>query len=91
MDMSVRTARAAELIRISDELAADFAAGMSGKTAEVLVETVVNGIPEGYTANYVRTKIVAGADSAQIKSGDIVKGTITGSEGSYCLMDLRFK
>ena len=91
MDMSVRKARAAELIGISDELAADFAAGMSGKTAEVLVETVVNGIPEGYTANYVRTKIDAGADSAQIKSGDIVKGTITGSEGSYCLMDLRFK
>ena len=64
---------------------------MTGKTAEVLVETAEGGVPEGYTANYVRTKVDAGADSAQIKPGDIVKGTITGSEGSYCLMDLRFK
>ncbi|MBR5358375.1 MAG: tRNA (N(6)-L-threonylcarbamoyladenosine(37)-C(2))-methylthiotransferase MtaB [Clostridiales bacterium] len=91
MDMSVRKARAAELIRISDELAADFAACMTGKTAEVLVETAEGGVPEGYTANYVRTKVDAGADSAQIKPGDIVKGTITGSEGPFCLMDLRFK
>ena len=91
MDMSVRKARAAKLISISDELSAEFAAGMTGKTAEVLVETVSDGIPEGYTANYVRTKITEGADVSEIRSGDIVKGVISGSDGAFCLMSLRFK
>ena len=91
MDMSVRKARAAKLIIISDELSAEFAAGMTGKTAEVLVETVSDGIPEGYTANYVRTKITEGADVSEIRSGDIVKGVISGSDGAFCLMGLRFK
>lgn len=91
MDMSVRKARAAKLISISDELSAEFAAGMNGKTAEVLVETVSDGIPEGYTANYVRTKITEGADVSEIRSGDIVKGVISGSDGAFCLMGLRFK
>ena len=91
MDMSVRKARAAKLISISDELSAEFAAGMTGKTAEVLVETVSDGIPEGYTANYVRTKITDGADVSEIRSGDIVKGVISGSDGAFCLMGLRFK
>lgn len=91
MDMSVRKARAAKLISISDELSAEFAAGMTGKTAEVLVETVSDGIPEGYTANYVRTKITEGADVSEIRSGDIVKGVISGSDGAFCLMGLRFK
>ena len=91
MDMSVRKTRAAKLISISDELSAEFAAGMTGKTAEVLVETVSDGIPEGYTANYVRTKITEGADVSEIRSGDIVKGVISGSDGAFCLMGLRFK
>ena len=91
MDMSVRKARAAKLIGISDELSAEFAAGMTGKTAEVLVETVSDGIPEGYTANYVRTKITEGADVSEIRSGDIVKGVISGSDGAFCHMGLRFK
>ena len=91
MDMSVRKARAAKLISISDELSAEFAAEMTGKTAEVLVETVSDGIPEGYTANYVRTKITEGADVSEIRSGDIVKGVISGSDGAFCLMGLRFK
>ena len=91
MDMSVRKARAAKLISISDELSAEFAAGMTGKTAEVLVETVSDGIPEGYTANYVRTKITEGADVSEFSSGDIVKGVISGSDGAFCLMGLRFK
>jgi len=91
MDMSVRKARAAKLISISDELSAEFAAGMTGKTAEVLVETVSDGIPEGYTANYVRTKITEGANVSEIRSGDIVKGVISDSDGAFCLMGLRFK
>lgn len=91
MDMSVRKSRAAKLISISDKLSAEFAAGMTGKTAEVLVETVTDGIPEGYTANYVRTKITEGADVSEIRSGDIVKGVISGSDGAFCLMGLRFK
>ena len=91
MDMSVRKARAAELIKISDGLAADFAAGMTGREAEVLVETCENDTPEGYTANYVRTRINVSAAEAGIKPGDIVRGTVTGSDGAFCLMDLRFK
>lgn len=91
MDMSVRKARASELIGISDRLAAEFAATMKGKEAEVLVETLEGDAPEGYTANYVRTKINASAKEAGLKAGDIVKGAITGSDGPFCLMDLRFK
>lgn len=91
MDMSVRKARAAELIKISDELSSEFAAGMTGRTAEVLVETAADGIPEGYTANYVRTKITSGAGISEIRSGDIVRGVISGSDGAFCLMDLRIK
>ena len=91
MDMSVRKARAAELIKISDELSSEFAAGMTGRTAEVLVETASDGIPEGYTANYVRTKITSGAGISDIRSGDIVRGVISGSDGAFCLMDLRIK
>jgi len=91
MDMSVRKARAAELIKISDELSSEFAAGMTGRTAEVLVETAADGIPEGYTANYVRTKITSGAGISDIRSGDIVRGVISGSDGAFCLMDLRIK
>ena len=91
MDMSVRKARAGELIKISDRLASDFARGMIGKDAAVLVETSEGDIPEGYTENYVRTKIDAGAAAAGIKAGDIVRGTITGSEGAVCVMSLRFK
>ena len=91
MDMSVRKARAGELIKISDRLASDFARGMIGKDAAVLVETSEGDIPEGYTENYVRTKIDAGAAAAGIKAGDIVRGTITGSEGASCIMNLRFK
>ena len=91
MDMFVRKARAAELIKISDGLAADFASAMTGKEAEVLVETCENDIPEGYTANYVRTRINVSAKEAGIKAGDIVRGTVTGSDGAFCAMDLRFK
>ena len=91
MDMSVRKARAAELIKISDRLAAEFAESMKGKKAEVLVETLGSDTPEGYAANYVRTKINVSAREAGIKTGDIVTGMITGNEGSVCIMDLRFK
>ena len=91
MDMSMRKARAAELIKISDELSSEFAAGMTGRTAEVLVETAADGIPEGYTANYVRTKITSGAGISDIRSGDIVRGVISGRDGAFCLMDLRIK
>ena len=45
---------------------------MTGMEAEVLVETCENDIPEGYTANYVRTRINVSAKEAGISIiGDI--------------------
>ena len=59
IDMAVRKARAKKLIEVSDGLAAEFAASMTGKDVEILIEKVEEKagklIAEGYTANYVRT------------------------------------
>ena len=88
MDMSVRKARAAELIKISDELGAEFASAMKGRQVSVLIEETENGHPAGYTENYVRTRIMQSPQASDIKPGDIVTGMITGSEGTSCVMGL---
>ena len=55
--MNVRKERAGRLIALSDELEAAFAKAQVGKTHPVLVETVEDGIAEGYTPEYVRARI----------------------------------
>ena len=88
IDMSIRKARAKRLIEVSSKLEAEFAASMTGKEAEILIEKIedVDGrlTAEGYTANYIRAFLdVSGRD---LKRGDIIRGVITGSENETCTL-----
>ena len=88
IDMSIRKERAKRLIELSDRLSAEFAAGMSGREAEILIEKIAEKdgrmIAEGYTANYIRT--FTDVTGSGFSRGDIIKGVITGSEKETCLM-----
>jgi threonylcarbamoyladenosine tRNA methylthiotransferase MtaB len=92
IDMSIRKERAKRLIELSDRLSAEFAAGFTGKEAEILVEKIVEKdgrlVAEGYTASYIRT--FADVTSGDFSRGDIIKGVITGSENETCLMEVSF-
>ncbi len=82
IDMSIRKARAKKLIEVSDALAAEFAASMTGKEAEILIEKIEEKdgktVAEGYTANYIRT--FAEVENDRFSRGDIVKGVVIRSE-----------
>lgn len=69
---AVREARAAELLALGNRLEAAFVAGMVGREAEVLVEC--DG--EGYTENYVRTRVPAACPA-----GEPVRVRIDAAEG----------
>ena len=88
IDMSVRKARAKRLIEVSDRLSAEFAAAMTGKEADILIEKIEEKdgktVAEGYTANYIRTFAECGG--REFSRGDIAKGVITGSDKETCLM-----
>ena len=91
IDMSVRKARAKGLIEVSDTLAAEFAASMTGKEAEILIEKIEEKdgrtIAEGYTANYIRT--FAEVENDRFSRGDIVKGVVIRSENENLLVKFR--
>ena len=82
MDMSIRKARAKRLIEVSDELASEFAASMTGMEAVILIEKIEEKdgrfIAEGYTENYVRTFAEVG--NGHFSRGDIVKAAVIRSE-----------
>ena len=82
IDMSIRKARAKRLIEVSDELASEFAASMTGKEAVILIEKIEEKdgrfIAEGYTENYVRTFAEVG--NGHFSRGDIVKAAVIRSE-----------
>ena len=90
INMSIRKERAKRLIEVSESLAADFAASMAGREAEILVEKLIEKdgklTAEGYTANYIRTFAEAG--DGKFSRGDIVKGVICGTENETCLMKI---
>ena len=82
IDMSIRKARAKRLIEVSDELASEFAASMTGMEAVILIEKIEEKdgrfIAEGYTENYVRTFAEVG--NGHFSRGDIVKAAVIRSE-----------
>ena len=88
IDMSIRKARAKRLIEVSSKLEAEFAASMTGKEAEILIEKIedLDGrlTAEGYTANYIRAFL--DVSGRELKRGDIVRGVITGSENETCTL-----
>jgi threonylcarbamoyladenosine tRNA methylthiotransferase MtaB len=55
--MNIRKERAGRLIELSNELEAAFAEAQVGKTHRILVETVKEGLAEGYTPEYVRARL----------------------------------
>lgn len=79
VDPKVRKARTLELIGLSSELESEFAGSMVGKTVDVLVEQD----NEGYTANYIRAKVLS---SDEIPSGTFVKGVVEASEGPVLIV-----
>ena len=91
IDMSIRKARAKRLIEVSDVLAAEFAASMTGKEAEILIEKIEEKdgktIAEGYTANYIRT--FAEVSDGDFARGDIVNGVVIRSENENLFIKFR--
>lgn len=73
---SVREARAAELSKIAGNMERAFVAAMTGKTANVLIES--DGT--GYTENYVRTSV-----DGSCREGDIIPVTVTGADGTLAM------
>lgn len=91
IDMSIRKARAKRLIEVSSKLETEFAASMTGKEAEILIEKIEEKdgktVSEGYTANYIRT--FAEVSDGDFTRGDIVKGVIIGAERENCFIKLK--
>ena len=91
IDMSVRKARAKRLIEVSSKLETEFAASMTGKEAEILIEKIEEKdgrtIAEGYTANYIRT--FAEVSDGDFSRGDIVKGDVIRSENENLFIKFR--
>ena len=91
IDMSIRKARAKRLIEVSDELASEFAASMTGKEAVILIEKIEEKdgrfIAEGYTENYVRTFSEVG--NGHFSRGDIVKAAVIRSENENLFVNFR--
>jgi ribosomal protein S12 methylthiotransferase len=81
-----RYARVASLV---DELCAQRAAERVGDEVEVLVDAIADGVVEGRAAHQApevdgSTSLVAGAadvDVAALRPGDLVRATVTGTEG----------
>ncbi|MCR4731585.1 MAG: tRNA (N(6)-L-threonylcarbamoyladenosine(37)-C(2))-methylthiotransferase MtaB [Saccharofermentans sp.] len=91
MDMSIRKERARRLIELSDSLAAQFASGMTGHKAGILVErvTVKDGkhYAEGYTSNYIRTFAdIEEPGDTEMWKGRLISGTVYGAEADTCLL-----
>ena len=55
----VRARRAAELRALGESMRRDYLASRYGETAELLVETVANGLATGTTREYVRASVAA--------------------------------
>jgi ribosomal protein S12 methylthiotransferase RimO len=78
-----------KILSLADELCAQRAEERLGSTVEVLVDTVADGIVEGRAAHQApevdgSTTLVAGqaeVDLAALRPGDLVRATVTGTEG----------
>lgn len=80
VEPSVQKRRVAELLQLARELSARFAEQFIGRTQPVLVEKTENGIAEGLTENYLKTRVNLSGSSA--RDGDIVLARIESWNGS---------
>ncbi|MPZ25173.1 MAG: 30S ribosomal protein S12 methylthiotransferase RimO [Micromonosporaceae bacterium] len=74
-----------KLLGLADELAAQRAAERVGSVVEVLVDSVVDGVVEGRAAHQAPevdgSTTLAGPVAAQLRPGDLVQATVTGTDG----------
>lgn len=75
----VQKRRVAELLKLADELSANFAARFIGRTLSILVEKSDNGFAEGLTENYLKARVRLLESSAN--AGDIVFTTVDSWDG----------
>lgn len=76
--------RAKLMQKISTSTEKAFLVSQIGTVANVLLETEVDGIWEGYSENYTRVKI----PDLTATEGDIVTVTITDTESDYCIGEI---
>jgi threonylcarbamoyladenosine tRNA methylthiotransferase MtaB len=79
----VQKRRVDELLKLADELSAEFATRFIGRTLSVLVEKSENGFAEGLTENYIRTRVRLLESSAN--AGDVVFAQIEEWDGQMLL------
>ena len=72
----VRARRAAELRALGETMRRDYLASRSGETAELLVETVADGVATGTTREYVRASVAA----EELSVGEIVEVSLGEAE-----------
>ncbi len=75
----VQKRRVDELLKLADQLSADFAARFIGRTLTVLVEKSENGFAEGLTENYLRAQVRLLESSAN--AGDVVLARVEAWDG----------
>ena len=82
----VKKKRETRLLALASELSSDFAKRMIGKKTEILVEKVSGNTASGYTGNYVRAEAVIPDGSRIPGPGEIISGTVSGSNGSEIVL-----
>lgn len=82
----IKKQREARLLALATELSSKFAGQMTGKEEEVLVEKVTGSSAYGYTRNYVRTEVLLASGTSVPAPGDIIRGTVTGSNGAEIVL-----
>ena len=82
----IKKKRETKLLALAAELSSNFANQMTGKKAEILVEKVSNNTASGYTANYVRAEAVIPDGSRIPGPGEIISGTVSGSNGAEIIL-----
>jgi ribosomal protein S12 methylthiotransferase RimO len=74
-----------KLLDLADELSAQRAAERVGSELEVMVDSVVDGVVEGRAAHQAPevdgSTTLVGAAAAQLRPGDLVVATVTGTDG----------
>lgn len=82
VDVGVRKRRARELLEVSHELEEEYMKKHIGKTVEVLVEEVKDGVSIGHTGNYLHVKILK-----ELKHNELYNVEIKSCEYPYCIAE----
>ena len=82
---TIRATRSAELRASGDRLAHAFASTQQGRTVEVLVERIGDGIAEGITREYVRARVPA----TGVRPGELVRAVVERVEPGPVLLGKR--